>query len=511
MISKIVARNAMWYGIETVANLVLTLFTSIALARAVGPADLGRFIFVMWLLNATGSIGSFGIPTTTRRYIGEYLGRGQLAIVKAVFSATMRSQTYVAIAATVLSGLVVVATAEPGFRWIYLMMSLSVLPSMMNAVAAQANAGLEDLAANVPASLVSTGLFVTFVLLSVLCGWGLTGVAIGILTMRTVELVVRLIPLRRLLAAYPDEPLPSDIKTRMFHFSGHSLVLVVLNLVVWDRSELFFLKALCHDVRQVAFYSVAFNVTERLLVLSQVLGSAVATSVLVQYGRDESRLPSMVSIATRYLGLIAPAVHLGVAALAAPIMMVTYGGQYSGAIPALIVSAIFGIPKAFVTPVMSLFQGYERQDLLIRVGIGAGIVNVGLDLLLIGKYGAVGASIANGVTQTLSAGFLWFLATRLFKIHIPVGFLGKALVLAVAMATLTKVLTLRLPPLLAAGVGVIVGTFSYCLLLRVTRLLDGQDHDRLSQFRKHIPAKLRPSFDAGLGFLVASAKVATAA
>ncbi len=76
----------------------------------------------------------------------------------------------------------------------------------------------------------------------------------------------------------------------MFLFSGQSLILLMLGLIVWDRSEMVFLKHFCADIRQVAFYSVAFNMTERLLVFSQVFGTATGATMMVQYGRDSSRV-----------------------------------------------------------------------------------------------------------------------------------------------------------------------------------------------------------------------------
>ena len=502
MTSGTVARNSVWYGIETGVNLVLTLFTSIAVARSVGPANLGYFLFVWWLVNLASSIGSLGIPTATRKYIGEYFGKGEPGIVRAVFVATLRLQTWIALGVTALSVAIVLTTAEPAYRTVSLLMALSVLPCMVNAIAAQANCGLEDLSANVPASLVSTGIFVSSVVLSIVFGWGLLGISVGLVTMRTVELFVRLVPLWRRMKLFPVDELPADIKTRMFHFSSQSLILMVLSLVVWDRSELLFLKTLCPDIRQVAFYSVAFNVTERLLVISQIFGTAVGASVMVQYGRDDTRLGPMVSDSTRYLGLIAFPVHLGVAALAAPIMLLTYGGKYAPAAPALAIAAVFGMPKAFMAPVTSLFQSYGRQDVLIRWGIVAGILNIALDLVLIRRYGAIGAALANGITQTFSAGLFWFIATRRYHLRLPIGFLLKVLVAGSAMAGIVVLATYRLSFPQAIGVGIPVGAIAYCALVRFMKLLDLQDRRRLSQLRRQVPEPLQHWFDSGLAVLI---------
>lgn len=505
MTSNTVARNSMWYGVETGVNLVLTLFTSIAIARSVGPSNLGYFLYVWWLISIATNLGSLGIPTATRKYIGEYFGRGEHGIVKAVFLATIRLQTLIALGITTVSVAVVLVGGNPAYRTVSLLMALSVLPCMVNAVAAQANCGLENLFANVPASLVSTGIFGTSVLLSVVFGWGLLGISVGLLTMRTAEMFVRLIPLWRRLSVFPTAELPAEIKTRMFHFSSQSLVLMALGLIVWDRSELFFLKSLCSDIQQVAFYSVAFNVTERLLVISQIFGTAVGTSVMVEFGRDDTRLASLVSDSTRYLGLIAFPIHLGLAALAGPLMLLTYGSKYAPAATALAIAAIFGIPKAFMVPVTSLFQSYGRLSELIRWGIIAGILNIALDLILIRPYGAIGAAFANGITQTFSAGVLWFVASRQFHLRLPLGFLLRVLMAAGAMAGIVALSTHRLPFPQAIVLGIAVGTVSYFALLRFMKLLDSQDQRRLAQLRHQVPGPLQRWFDSGLAVLIPAA------
>jgi len=289
---------------------------------------------------------------------------------------------------------------------------------MVNSVVAGANAALEDLRANVPASLVSTGIFVCAVGLSIHFGWNLLGISIGLFTMRTVELVVRLVPVVRRLNAHSPEPLDKVLSKRMFLFSGQSLVLLILGLIVWDRSEMIFLKSFCSDIRQVAFYSVAFNLTERLLIFSQIFGTATEATVMAQYGRDSTRSGDLIGASVRYLALISFPIHLGLAAIAGPVMWMIYGHKYAGAVPALTVAACLGIPKAFLLPVQALLASWERQDLIIRWGLVAGALNLILDFTLIPRYGAVGAAYANGTAQTFSVLALWLAAVGLLKVRV---------------------------------------------------------------------------------------------
>jgi len=54
--------------------------------------------------------------------------------------------------------------------------------------------------------------------------------------------------------------LPPGLALKLTKFCGESTILALLAMVVWNRSEMIFLKRFC-DIRQVAFYSVAFGLS----------------------------------------------------------------------------------------------------------------------------------------------------------------------------------------------------------------------------------------------------------
>jgi len=263
-----------------------------------------------------------------------------------------------------------------------------------------------------------------------------------------------------------------------------------------------FLKNSSADIRQVAFYSVSFNITERLLVFSKVFGTATGAAMMAQYGRDSSRLQQLIGTSLRYLAIIACPLHLGLAAIAAPVMWIIYGGKYSAAVPALVIAACLGIPKAFLLPVQSSLSSWERQDLIIRWGLISGALNIALDFALIPQYGAIGAAIANGTTQTFSALVLWTVAVRLLKVRVPILPLIKIGAVSTSMAIVVHFATLKLPAIPAAILAVIIGTVVYVILLRMVRVLGAGDYGRMLNLRAHIPSRAGRIFQAGLNWMI---------
>ena len=504
MNSSTIAKNSYWYGIETVTNLLLSFFTSIAIARAIGPEKLGYFLYMWWIAGVAGMVGCLGIPAATRKYMSEYFGRGQMGIARTVFYKTLLLQTAIAAVAAGASLILVWFFGDQRYRLMSVFMIASIFPYLVNSVVAGANAALEDLRANVPASLVSTAIFVSAVALSIYFGWNLIGISIGLFVMRAAELVVRLVPMIRRLDAYSPEPLDVALSKRMFLFSGQSLVLLLLGLVVWDRSEMVFLKNFCSDIRQVAFYSVAFNLTEKLLIFSQIFGTATEATVMAQYGRDSTRSGDLIGASVRYLALISFPVHMGLAAIAGPVMGIIYGRKYSEAVPALIVASCLGISKAFLLPVQALLASWERQDLIIRWGLVAAALNLALDMALIPRYGAVGAAVANGTAQTFSVLSLWLAAAYHVKIRVPILPLAKLVFISAGMSVLVHVAVARFAPVPAVIVAFLLGASTFMILIRTTGVLDLADHRRMLNLKRHVPSSFGRILEASLNWLITS-------
>ena len=92
-------------------------------------------------------------------------------------------------------------------------------------------------------------------------------------------------------------------------------------LVVWQRFEVLLLKSFCADIRQVAYYSIAFSLGDALLLSSTIFGSAVATTMYAQFRRVGLKTPQLASTTVRYLTLTSMPLHAVATALAFPALI----------------------------------------------------------------------------------------------------------------------------------------------------------------------------------------------
>ena len=467
--TKTIAKNTGWYGLERLINAILTVCTSIAIARTLGPAKMGYIIYVSWIASMVGELGGLGIPATTRKYMAEFLGMGDRGTARYIFFRTLGLQA--ALATVVTGGLLVwvLRDAAGDYKLASALIVLSIWPAMVNSIPAQANVAAEEMSKNLPASSISILIYFAMIIATVVFHWGVVGVGASMLLMRLTDFLLRLFPtLTGVLLWETTHVQPVGLGNRMLSFAWQSVAIMIVEMVVWQRSEFILLKHLCADIRQVAFYSVAFSMAECLLISAQIFGSAAGATIFAQYGRDKSRLPSITASTFRYLALTSIPLHFIAAALAAPALLVVYGKQYVGAAMVVTIAPLLCLPKAFIGPIQGLLQSYERQTVII--------------------FAMVLAS-------------MWAIAIHLYEVKLPWVFLAKVLFISVAASLTAHYIAILLAPLLgilcggSAAVAVLFG------LLILMRALNPEDQERFNTLTASLPKRVSGPVNKALGLL----------
>jgi glycosyltransferase involved in cell wall biosynthesis/O-antigen/teichoic acid export membrane protein len=501
--TRTIARNTGWYGLETAISFVVGLFTSIAIARTLGPSKMGYIIYVVWIAQVVSSLGGMGIPATTRKYMAEFLGMGDRGTARYIYIRTFMLQAILAALATVGLLLWVIRDAAADYRLGAVLVVLSIWPSMVNFISAQANVATEELSTNLPASIASILVYFAAIATTVVFHWGVVGIGGSMLLMRSVDFLVRVIPtMRRILRWETTHVQPPGLRQRMLMFAWQSVASMIVALIVWDRSEFFLLKRLNADIRQVAYYSVAFSLAERLLISSAVFGSAAGATIFAQFGRDKSKLPDLVATAFRYLALTTIPLHAIATALALPALLFLYGKQYEGAAMVVTLAPLLCMPKAFIGPIQSLLESTERQRYVIMATVVAGFVDISVAWFLIPAHGAVGACIGSGAAQITAVATLWAFGINRFKLKLPWLQTAK-IVLASTVAALTAhFIAVRVSPLWAlvfGGSASLVVLFGLFFALRV---LEPEDSGRLGILIGMLPEGVAAPVTSFLSILI---------
>jgi O-antigen/teichoic acid export membrane protein len=501
--TKTIARNTGWFGLENVISNVITLFTSIAIARTLGPTKMAYIQYVAWIAWVVSTLGALGIPATTQKYMAEFLGMGDRGTARHIFFRTLLLQTGLATLATI--GLVfwVLGDANAEYKLASVLVVLSIWPLTINSIPAQANVAMEEMARNLPASVISILFFFVSIAATLIFKWGVVGVGASMLLTRTIDFLIRFVPtLKHVLSWEKTYVQPPGLRERMISFSWQSVTSMLVAMVVWDRSEFVLLKHFCADINQIAFYSVAFNMADRLLITSSVFGAASGATIYAQYGRDKSRLASMTASSFRYLALSSIPVHFISCALAFPALLLLYGHKYEGAAMVVTLAPLLCMPKAFIGPVQYLLQSVERQSYIIFATIIAGALDIGVAWCLVRHHGAVGACIGSGVGQITAVGMMWAIGIYLYQLKLPWAQVAKITFCSLLAALTAHCVALRFPPLWAVLLG---GTASVSVLLGLfyaLRVLEPEDQDRFNILTGMLPKSLAGPADKIVSILI---------
>jgi O-antigen/teichoic acid export membrane protein len=501
--TKTIARNTGWFSLENVINAVVAFTTSIAINRYLGPEKNSYLISVSYIANLVSSLGGMGIPATTRKYMAEFIGMGDRGTARYIYFRTLLLQTGLAAAATFCFLYWVLGDARGDYRLATALLALSIWPSMINSISAQANTAAEDLSKNLSASIAGALTYFIAIAATVMFHWGVVGVGMSLLFMRSIDFLVRFFPtVKRVLAWEVTHVPPPGLRARMTPFALQAVGSMFVAQIVWGRSEIILLMKLCPDVKQVSYYSVAFTMAEQLLLLATIFGTAAGATIFAQYGRDRSKLPNLAAGTFRYIAIMSIPLHFIAASLAVPALMLFYGRKFEGAAMVVALAPLLCMFKAFVAPAQNLLESMEKQRYIIMATICAGVVDIGVAWSLIPAHGAVGACIGNGAAQLMAVGMMWAISIHLYKVKLPWIQVSKIIFIS-ALASLTAhYVAVRLAPLwgiLAGGSASLIVLFGLFYLMRV---LEPEDHIRFRTLTRMLPNAMATPATMVLGLLI---------
>jgi O-antigen/teichoic acid export membrane protein len=344
-------------------------------------------------------------------------------------------------------------------------------------------------------------------IVSLLLGWEFVGLSAAVLGGSILECVLKLRSVERWLGGVPRGAVAPELRKRMFSYSGQGLALLALNIVVWDRSDVLILEALNPDKRQILYFSLAFSLAERILLMPTLFSGALSVTMMAQFGRSQARLKEMTVDGARYALLVALPLLLGMACISRPLVLLLYP-TYSLMIPTLAMVALLAIPKVLVTAPTMLLQTTERQGFLIFWGCLCGAVDMGLDVLLVRRYGANGAAIGNGTAQAMAAVGTWIYVWKTTGLQINLKDFGRLVVCGGIMALGVLAFTRAVPGTAGMFGSIAIGATLWIIALRLTAALRPEDVSRFLSVSGQFPPALRPHWKRLIGWLAPGSAVA---
>ncbi len=507
--AKVVAKNSIWMTLDALVALPASLALSIIVARSIGPDVLGVYNLANWLLGAGMTVATAGVTFGMQQFTAERIGQGDLSGATAVLARGLRWQISLIFALLVVGTATTVMFSPPEFRVALLVAVVSGVPAILVSVPAAGLGAAQAYAQNAIPSIVAVLVNLGAALLALSAGWGLTGLTSALLLSRLVDVGLRYLAWRRVWCTLRPSSESSGPKAsgqqdvqRMRRYAWQSSVLLLVDMVVWDRSE-FIVLSRFSPLRDVAFYSLSFNIVQQALVLPRMFAQGLTANLLVERGRDPESAVRLSRDSMRYVFLLAAPMTLGLSGISHAIMPLLYGPKYNDAVVVVVVVAGLAVVRGALQPVEDLLRMTENQPFLIRFSVVMGVVNVALDLWLIPLYGALGAAWANGIAQALAMAGLTTFAVRRVGLAVPLADMVRIVLACVPMVAVVRWMADSMHSSTAVLLGVPLGAVVYMVCLKLLRVIRPVDRNRLASLSKVFPAPVRPAYQWALGWLVA--------
>jgi O-antigen/teichoic acid export membrane protein len=163
------------------------------------------------------------------------------------------------------------------------------------------------------------------------------------------------------------------------------------------------------DPTQVAFYSIAVNITNPILQIPDAIGTVIFPKLAGSSDADAHSRTAVTCRHTLFATILAAVFYAGVGSQA---LTIFYGDRYSPAIRPMLLMLPGIIMISLYQILTRNFTSRNRQQVnIIAAGIALG-VNFTLNIILIPRYGISGAAVSTAISYTLAALLLLFIFVR---------------------------------------------------------------------------------------------------
>lgn len=395
-------------AILLVAQIITTginVFNSFFLAKLLGPAGKGDYYLLVLVPTTMMVLIQFGLA----RALGFYTARGQTKgiVARALVLAAVISAAAFLIAVAALPALreTILRSVEPA----QIVLGLCVIPLLLTATFATAivvgrQAVRWYATVNIAQALSTT--FLLAILVGAL-GLGVNGAITTFLLGSLLAMVGLVLGAKRVSATVPHA---GSATYRQLIRYGLPLYPGSVTTFFHSRIDVFLLAGLLAEASApLGWYSMAVSAAEMVFFLSDAVSTVYFPHVAASSRNESDRQVVMVSRVTLSLSVIGALLVAPFATVMIAVLLPAFGP----ALPALYVLLPGVVSLGVAKVVTDYISGLGKTGMTSAVYVVAFVVNVAMNLVLIPRFGIVGASASSLVSYTTAALLATVIAARL--------------------------------------------------------------------------------------------------
>lgn len=457
-----VAKNA---GIIIAGKIIgglIRLVTAIFLVRYLGASNFGIYSFVFAYLGFFIIIADLGIDRVLIREISRDRAKADRFIGNAIIMKIILSVFALALACLIISFLHYPFSTKL-FTYVA---SLSFLLSFKSlyALIFQVNLRMEyPILVSIFSSLLGLALFLYLIFLKASLLWFIIAMIINILPGTFL--------IRHLSRRFVRPRFKIDFGIWKYLLKeSWPLALIAVFVMIYHRIDQLMLFQM-KGAQAVGFYSAAVRLPEALIMFPSAFMISVFPLMSRYFKTSGKSLTRIYTLSFKYMLMLIIPIAMGTTLLSRPMISLIYGERFLPSAPALSILIWSEIFVFYGLIHYEILISTDKQRIYFLFSLTGAIVNVILNLILIPRYGIVGASIATLISYILSAGLVighLLPATRIYNVA-GCQSMVKPLVASIVMGVYVYYLRSHL------ALAIIGGALLFILMMFFIRGIDRQD------------------------------------
>ncbi|HVV61653.1 MAG TPA: lipopolysaccharide biosynthesis protein [Pseudolabrys sp.] len=405
-----------------IASALLALISQILFARWMGQFQFGIYVYVWTWVLLIGQSLDLGLATAALRFVPQYRDTKALALLRGFLAGSRVFAVGVAIAcAAVCAGLVTLLRPWlDDYTIIPLYIACMTLPAYALANVQDGIARSYDwVGLGIVPTYIARQLLLTLVMAAAYFGgFPVDALTALILAGASIWLAAlgQLVVLNRRLGTRVT-PGPKAYEFRTWLAVAMPILMVESFYLVLTHTDVLVLQQF-RSPSEVAIY---FAATKTLALVAFVY-FAVAATVTHRFSAyhvagDREGLATILRQSVRWTFWPSLAATVVVLAFGKPLLWL-FGAQFGDGYHLMFILALGLLARASIGPVERLLNMLGEQRICATVYCGAFVINLGLCMALIPRYGATGAAIATAIALCTETALLSFVTRRRLGLHV---------------------------------------------------------------------------------------------
>jgi len=393
-----------------VLGTLLGFAVSVLVARLLGAEGSGVYFLALSVATIAATVGRIGFDNTVVRFIASHASVNEWNSVRFVYRAAIKvvalASLLVSIALFLGAGWIASALFDKPFMELpFRLVAVAVLPLSLAMIQAESLRGLKRIPASQWIKTVFMSLGSLVLLYPLVQLWGANGAvashAVAVFVAALAAWLLWQKTWRK--TAKPASDMRSTLSLKPLFQSSWPLFGVALTALVMQQAATIFL-GIWGTAEEVGIFSIANRVANLLLFPLMAMISILAPKFAAMHRQgDLDGLKRLVRSSSRMLTLFAVPMAIAVA-ISAEWILTIFGAEFKDGVIVLDILLIGVVMNAATGAVAELLMmsGFEKS--VSRVVAISSLITVAIAMIMIPKYGLIGAAIATSIgmsTQNL--------------------------------------------------------------------------------------------------------------